>query len=313
MNREFLLPWWQLSRLMTLTMMGFVTSLGGEILVPLDLRSMAIAQPSAELCPSPALARLQTHQVASGETLDSIAVDYGLLPVTLLAMNPAIQGSSLTAGTTLRIPPFNGVEVTVSAGQTWQDIATAYRVRADVLFEINGCPDTIPDRIFVPGVSWLLDTTETSEASSDAEATAADPLATFPLAQAGTILAGYGWQTDPSRDELVFSSGITLETEMGTHVLAAGSGTVAYVGEEVGLGMLMVINHDQGFQTRYAQIVEPQVAAGDRVNAGQRIATASPYSTEDNTALLYFEVRTNSVLGWVARDPGNYILELAIR
>jgi murein DD-endopeptidase MepM/ murein hydrolase activator NlpD len=312
MNHEFLLPWRRLSRLVTLTMMGFVTSLGVEILVPIDLRSMAIAQPSAELCPSPALARLQTHQVTSGETLDRIAADYGLLPVTLLAMNPAIQGS-LTAGTTLRIPPFNGVEVTVSAGQTWQDIATAYRVRADVLFEINGCPDTIPERIFVPGVSWLLDTAEAAEASSEAEAMAADPLATFPLAQAGTILAGYGWQTDPSRDELVFSSGITLETEMGTDVLAAGAGTVAYVGEEVGLGTLIVINHDQGFQTRYAQIVEPQVAAGDRVNAGQRIATASPDSAEDNTALLYFEVRTNSALGWVARDPGNYIPELAIR
>lgn len=272
---------------------------------------VAIAQTAGELCPSPALSRVVSHSVQAGETLDSIAAAYNLLPVTLMAMNPATQGGTLATGMTLRIPPFNGVEVSVSSGQTWQDLATTYRVRADVLFEVNGCPETMPTRVFVPGVSWLLDAEST--AATATPAADADPLSAYPLAEEGVIVANYGWQTAPNQDELVFSSGITLEAPLGTAVVAAGSGTVAYVGNEPGLGTLIVINHDQGFQTRYAQVKAPVVSAGDRVQAGQAIATTTPFSVEEATAMLYFEVRTNSALGWVARDPGDYIPALAVR
>lgn len=286
-------------------------SVSGQPLAPL-WGGAAIAQSTASLCPDPVLNRLVTHPVQAGETLDSIAAAHNLLPVTLLAMNPAIQSGSLPPGTTLRIPPFNGAEVRVPAGQTWQDLANTYRVRADVLFEINGCPDAVPNRVFVPGVSWLLDATPTAGATPT-ETADTDPLVAYPLAARGTLIANYGWQTDPRRDELVFSSGITLAAPLDTAVVAAGPGTVAYVGEEVGLGTLIVINHDQGLQTRYAQVVTPSVKVGDRVQAGQAIAIASPLSLEDETAMLYFEVRTNSDLGWIARDPGDYIPELAVR
>ena len=263
----------------------------------------AIAQ--TELCPVPVLERLIAHSVQPGETVESIAAEYNLLPISLLALNPAIANGNLSPGMTLRIPPFNGSAVSVTSGQTWQDIAAAYGARADVLFEINGCPATMPTQIFVPGVSWLLE-----GASSNSE-TAGDPLSTYPLAAAGTIVANYGWQTDRDRSELVFSSGITLETALDTAVVAAGRGTVAYVGDEANLGTLVVINHDQGFQTRYARVTAPTVRVGDAVRAGQAIATARP-QTEDRS-VLYFEVRTNSTLGWVARDPGDYIADLAVR
>lgn len=267
----------------------------------------AIAQTETELCPAPALERLTSHAVQSGETVDSIAAAYDLLPITLLALNPAIANGGLATGTTLSIPPFNGAAVSVSPGQTWQDLATIYGARADVLFEINGCPDGIPSRVFIPGVSWLLE----GASAGGGAAAATDPLSTFPLVNPGTIVANYGWQTDRDRNELVFSSGVTLETALDTAVVAAGEGTVAYVGDEATLGTLIVINHDQGFQTRYARLTMPTVRVGDVVSAGQTIAQTLP-NTEDSS-VLYFEVRTNSALGWVARDPGDYIPDLALR
>lgn len=267
----------------------------------------AIAQ--TELCPAPALERLASHAVQPGETVESIAAAYNLLPITLLALNPAVANGSLAPGTTLQIPPFNGAAVSVTSGQTWQDMAAVYGARADVLFEINGCPATMPTRIFVPGVSWLLEGTAGNRAAN--RETASDPLSTSPLAAAGTVVANYGWQTDRDRNKLVFSSGITLETALDTAVVAAGRGTVAYVGDEANLGTLIVINHDQGFQTRYARVTAPTVSVGDVVLAGQAIAQTTPH-TEDRS-VLYFEVRTNSALGWVARDPGDYIADLAVR
>jgi murein DD-endopeptidase MepM/ murein hydrolase activator NlpD len=86
---------------------------------------------------------------------------------------------------------------------------------------------------------------------------------------------------------------------------------VAYVGEQDESGFLIVVNHVNGFQTRYAQVVAPQVSAGNQVQTGQMLGTAAPYS--DETSVLYFEVRTNSSLGWVARDPGDYVPELSVQ
>lgn len=260
------------------------------------------------LCPEPVLQRLVTHSVQSGETIDSIATEYGLMPITLLALNPAIANGALTTGTVLKIPPFNGAAVAVPAGQTWQDLATTYGARADVLFEVNGCPTTMPEQVFIPGVSWLL---ENAASAATTEAATRNPLSTYPLTATGQVIANYGWQTDPVRNELVFSSGITVETALDTAVVAAGRGTIAYVGTDATLGTLIVVNHQQGLQTRYAQILEPEVSVGDQVQAGQQLAITTPHT--EASSILYFEVRTNSNLGWVARDPGNYIPELAVR
>ncbi|MEM1310107.1 MAG: M23 family metallopeptidase [Cyanobacteria bacterium P01_H01_bin.153] len=284
----------------------------GMIAVPFS--NMA-AYSAENLCSIPALQRVEAYTVQSNDTLESIAAAYNLLPITLLAMNPAVADRGLTAGMTLRIPPFNGQAVAVATGQTWQDLAAAYGLRADVLFEVNGCPETMPTQIFVPGVSWLLDGAASEGTAADSTTRA--PLSTYPLAEPGEIVANYGWQIDQERDELVFSSGITLEVALDTAVVAAGSGTVAYVGENEALGTLIVINHAEGFQTRYAQITEPNVQTGDRVQAGQTVAITAPNPDipvdADATSLLYFEVRTNSTLGWVARDPGDYLPELAVR
>jgi len=90
-------------------------------------------------CPEPALSRVFQHRVAEGDTLESIAQQYNLIPDTIRGFNPSLQSGRLAVGQELMIPPFNGIRVTVPQGQTWQDVAQAYNRRADVLFEVNGC------------------------------------------------------------------------------------------------------------------------------------------------------------------------------
>lgn len=267
------------------------------------------AADAASTCRPAALTQIVFHTVAAGETLTSVAAAYDLMPVTLIGMNPTLSSNQLTSGTTLRVPPFNGIEVRVPAATSWQDLASTYQIRADILFEVNGCPRDVPESVFVPGVNWFPGI----EAAISARQTEADTdaLTGYPLSKPAEIVSSYGWQPHPERDELVFSSGILLQADRDDQVLTPGDGVVAFVGEDDVLGPLIVINHDQGLQTRYARIESPQVQPGDRVQAGQAIAGAMPSSA--GTTLLYFEVRSNSELGWVARDPGEYIPDLAVR
>jgi murein DD-endopeptidase MepM/ murein hydrolase activator NlpD len=289
----------------------------------LTLSSPALAQISApdpitlptepveptRLCPAPALDRVQRHTVRSGETLGAIAASYNLLPATLMGMNSAVVNGRVVPGQTLRIPPFNGIEVTVSGGSTWADVAATYQVRADVLFEINGCVATPPRRIFVPGVNWLPGVEQGTVPAS----TATHPLRQYPLADVAPIVISFGWQPHPTEDRLIFNSGVTLATVPGADILAAGPGTVAYVGPHETLGTLVVVNHAQGMQTRYGQVTGVTVAVGDTVTAGTAIAQMPADIAPETPAYFYFEVRTNSPLGWVARNPGDYLPELAVQ
>ncbi|NJN22828.1 MAG: M23 family metallopeptidase [Leptolyngbya sp. RL_3_1] len=292
-------------------LMGWAIALGGYSTAfaqsPALAQSIEPAAPS-NLCPVPALERVQTHRAVAGETVESLANQYGLLPATVRLMNPALTGNALSPGQTVRIPPFNGVEVTTPAGSTWQTLASTYQVRADVLFEINGCSATVPRRVFIPGVSGLP-----GAVAAPSPNPVGDPLDGYPFAEPADLLVSFGWQPHPTEDRLVFNSGVVLAAIPEQAVLAVGAGTVAYAGTHETLGLLVVINHDQGLQTRYANLANLRVAAGDQVSSGEEIASILADPMDERRSSLYFEVRSNSDLGWVARNPGDYIPELAVR
>ena len=132
---------------------------GGLLTLALSLANFsgtAFAQPSSTTtaCPTPALSRILRHRVTAGETLASIAQQYNLLPTTLMGMNPALRQGTVQPGNEILVPPYNGIRVTVPAGQSWRDLAKQYGVRADLLFEQNGC-QTAPTVLFVPGLSLI--------------------------------------------------------------------------------------------------------------------------------------------------------------
>ncbi len=189
--------------------------------------------------------------------------------------------------------------VNASPGESWQSLAERYSSRADLLFEVNGCAAEVPSRIFVPGA---LTTTVASRPQIVS-------LPGYPLAAPADIASSYGWQPHSTRDELVFNSGIAFAIPRPTEVLAVESGTVAFAGEQADYGLMVVINHAQGLQTRYVNLSEISVSVGQSVAA----ATVVGRVGRDAPTSLYFEVRTNSAAGWVAQDPGKYLPALELR
>lgn len=249
-------------------------------------------------CSQPVLSRLIRYKVAPGETLESIARRNSLIPATLMGMNPALQKGHVAVGSEIVIPPYNGIRVEVPAGQTWQQVAEIYKVRADVLFEVNGC-QRLPRVVFVPGVNW-----------SPVPAVVPKPgeVVGYPLPTVATVILGYGWQIHPDTGKVFFNSGLDLSAASGTKVLAVGAGTVAFAGLQGSSGNLVVINHQKGRQTRYAHLKSIVVRTGQTVNQGDLLgtvgSTGKPTSTQPH---LHFELRYNSPVGWVADDPIRYL------
>ena len=262
------------------------------------------------LCPPPALSRLTRHTITPGETLSSIAAQYNLIEATLIGMNPILRRGSAPVGTEISIPPYNGIPVQVPVGATWQDLAETYTVRADALFEINGCqpPEGV---VFVPGVNW-----SPSEATGAQNPPSTKPdngsenrqVFAYPLPVEAVVVVDYGWVLTPRSPDVVFHSGLDLLAPAGTSVVAVEGGTVAFAGEQGIYGNLVVINHQQGKQTRYAHLENIQVQAGQQVSVGTSLGTVGTTGVPDtDEPHLHFEVRYNADLGWVAEDPTLYL------
>lgn len=99
------------------------------------------------------------------------------------------------------------------------------------------------------------------------------------------------------------NEGINIAVPEGTSVKAAGDGVVAYAGSEVkGYGNLVLIRHDNGYVSAYANNGQIDVKRGQRVTRGQAIAK-SGQTGNVTSPQLHFEIRKGST----PVDPMKYL------
>ncbi|MDJ0541269.1 MAG: M23 family metallopeptidase, partial [Microcystis sp. M53603_WE2] len=253
------------------------------------------------VCPLPILSRLQRHKIQAGATIPSIAEKYALIPATIIKLNPTILKNGLApVGKEIFIPPMNGIRIEAPKGSTWRDLEAAYGIRADILFELNGCGRR-PTIVFIPGTNW----------SATGKRSDYTGLSSYPLPLASTVGLAYGWQKSPTEQKNLFHSGIDLLANVGTNVLAAEDGLVIYVGQEGAYGNLVVINHLGRRQTRYAHLSRVTVRIDQRVRAGDVIGAVGTTGQPDIIPPhLHFEVRLDTPVGWTAQDPALHLPQI---
>lgn len=147
-----------------------------------------------------------------------------------------------------------------------------------------------------PSASASADTSAASSGADRAEASvpvstpigdeavraAAEAVRTAPVS--GTELLAYSVEQlvyNPTTRDWRTHEGVDLSSALGAEVRAACAGTVSAVYEDELLGTTVVIAHDDGYATHYANLgAEPSVTVGQSVSAGQTIGTVG------DTALL---------------------------
>ena len=109
----------------------------------------------------------------------------------------------------------------------------------------------------------------------------------LPWPVGGTVIAGYG--TARGEGGLTWN-GMLIEAPAGEAVRAIHRGRVAYADWLRGFGLLLIIEHEDGFMSLYGHNEALSRETGDWVEAGEVIATVGD-SGGNAQAALYFEIR----------------------
>ena len=112
----------------------------------------------------------------------------------------------------------------------------------------------------------------------------------------------FGPYKHSSLNSNLFRSGIDIQAERGEPVTAVSAGRIIYSSWLKNYGNMIVIDHGDHYYTVYAHTEEMFKATGDRVDAGEVIATVGDSGSIDG-AKLYFEIRHHGK----ALDPLKWI------
>ena len=107
---------------------------------------------------------------------------------------------------------------------------------------------------------------------------------------AGRITSKFGKRVDPINNRPAFHEGVDLKNKMRSPIKATADGVVAKSGFTKGYGNYVVINHGNGFRTRYFHMYKRAVKQGASVQRGQLIGSLG--STGRSTGPhLHYEIK----------------------
>jgi septal ring factor EnvC (AmiA/AmiB activator) len=120
----------------------------------------------------------------------------------------------------------------------------------------------------------------------------------------GNVISYFGRQKHPTFNTYVQRKGIEIRTVEGSTIRAVMPGTVVYADWLKGYGLVIIVDHANGFFSLYAHASKILTTVGAQVGGSQAIGeTGDTGITGENT--LYFELREGAEpvdpLQWLAR------------
>ena len=251
--------------------------------------------------------RPQVYVIAKGDTLYSIAFNYGLDYREIAELNNIQNPDVIHIGQEIRLFPAN----TASATQ---------ESRADT--EIKSGPDetpspTIPSQtVLVKEWPKAVKLNYSEQALAQIEKMQGERPRTAPVTVARSDTVSSPREPEgmlewglPTKGKLIseFSEsanrkGIDIGGKLGQAVVASAAGKVVYSGSGLrGYGKLVIIKHNKDYLSAYAHNDQILVKEGQSVSKGQQIAAMG--NTDADQVKLHFEIRK---LGKPV-DPAKYL------
>jgi murein DD-endopeptidase MepM/ murein hydrolase activator NlpD len=244
-----------------------------------------------------------TYTVQANDNVWAIAQGFGLEVETIVWANPAVEKAPdlLSVGQTLTILPVNGIYYTVQQGDTVDKLAKDFKTEADkiVSLELNELQEpyalTPGQKLIIPGGRKKVVPTNYYPMTSvgSAPAGAAKGSGSFAWPAQGYLSQAF-WSGHPAID---------IASRTGVPILAADGGYVVMAGRDTwGYGNQIMIDHGNGYLTRYAHLHTILVKAGQSVQRNEKIGTMG--STGRSTGPhLHFEI----INAGVRRNPLGFL------
>ena len=208
------------------------------------------------------------YEVKEGDTIATIAQEFGVSENTILWENNLSAVSKIKAGQKLDILPVSGVRHKVESGDTIYSVAKKYQANAQAIidFPFNDVGD---DFQLLSGQELLVPDGAPPEKPKPAPtqylAKENIPIADLESAQfiwpaSGQLAQYFSW----------YHPGIDISNLGGGPILASDSGTVVVAGwpDNYGFGNRVMVDHGNGYKTQYAHMSVIYVSAGQKVSKG---------------------------------------------
>lgn len=217
------------------------------------------AQPAPvtkEAAPTPRTLAEDQYEVKKGDTLYSIALEYGVDYRELAQWNSLEDPSKIRVGQVLRTKPEEGRGAQVSK------VAISSPVESRPL-EAPAKPAAKP-------------------AAAPPKPVAAAPATEgFIWPAKGKVIAAF---------EQTRGKGVDIDGKVGDPIVASAKGKVTYVGSGIrGLGKLLIIQHSDEYLTVYAHTSQILVKEQQVVERGQKIAEIG--TSDADRPMLHFQIR----------------------
>lgn len=244
-----------------------------------------------------------TYTVQANDNIWAIAQGFGLKAETVLWANPKVETSPdlLSVGQQLVIPPVDGIYYTVAQGDTVEKLAKTYKTTVEKIVGFE--PNTLEEPYtLVAGQQIMLPDGRKQVVPSNY----------YPMTRVGSAPQGapkgsgsFAWPTQGYLSQRYWSGhlGIDIANRTGTPIRAADDGYVVMAGRDTwGYGNQILIDHGNGYLTRYAHLDTIKVKAGDSVTRNQQIGTMG--NTGRSTGPhLHFEI----IYGNQRRNPLGFL------
>lgn len=228
------------------------------------------------------------HTVRQGETLLGIARQYGVTLPDLVSWNGITDPNQIQVGQTIRVSPTGSPPGAIAAPVGSAAVSTPV-------------PPTGAEAGAVPlvrePIGGRAPITEPVQPEQPAPVVSEPPAAVgggqWQWPAAGGVIAGFNEASN---------KGLDIGGSVGDPVYAASAGKVVYAGSGLrGYGKLIVIKHNQEYNSVYAHNDKLLVKEDDQVAQGQKIAELG--SSEADRPKLHFEIRKQGK----AVDPMGYL------
>ncbi len=291
--------------------------------------------------PPPKRAEQITYKVKKKDTIPAIAKKYGVKQDTILMNNKNALNNKMKVGDTITFPSIDGLYYKLEKNDTLAKIAKKYGISVVDIVDYNNInPKKLKagTTIFLKGVTLqkykdvegrliaAQQAKEDKKKNKNKDTPEKPPKGTkgsappspqddddggkaaaysgagfaYPVRYAG-VSSPFGNRYHPVLRRYILHTGVDLVAKY-VPLRAAKAGIVTFAGNMSGYGKIIIIRHDNGYETRYAHLSVISTNVGEHVNQGDLIGKTGN-SGRTTGAHLHFEIRQNGV----PKNPMKYL------